>query len=102
MIEHIQKGKNYWYSNSTMLVEYPKEIEVEHIRGNVIRFKQYIGQEQFADIRVVREDLFETKLEAEQAFVLTFLDGSMHFIEENEKTQEIVDRITEGYPHIFL
>ena len=102
MIENIIPGRKYWYSNSTILVEYPKEVEVEHIRGNVIRFKEYVGQEQFADIRVVQEDLFETELEAEQAFTLTFLNEELHFITNNDRTKNLINRIIEDYPHILL
>ena len=100
--EELEIGKTYWYSDVYLLREYPKEVTVTDIRGNVVRFDAYVSNEKFAEIRPIISSLCNTEDEAIEQFAVTLNDGQMHFIENDKKLHDYIHDALENKPHLFL
>lgn len=97
MINKIEL-KTYWFFNTGVPTHLPKQITVLKIDGNVALFNDYIVNEKFADIRVVKDSLFNNLNEAMIKFAELVADpNEMNFIE-----QDIIEQVKLDYPEAFL
>lgn len=103
MVENINVGQTYWFVHTGILTEYPKKVTVTDISGRVVMFDEYVGNEKFAEMNVVKEGLFDVENEAYDYFMGMMFNGETQFIERNTpKFKALYDLYVEKAPHILI
>ena len=102
MVEKPEVGKTYWYCHTEILTEYPKQVKVVRIAGDVIVTDQYIGNEKFGQLSLVKEGLFESLEDANEFFIKLSLNGKIHFIEKDKRYCELYHHFVDKKPHILI
>jgi len=97
MIAEIKVNEEYYFFNIHLPTGYPHKVIPTSIAGNVVVFDTYIVNEKFADIRVIKESLFNTYICAERALAGVVSQNGMHFVEPS-----LVQELQEKYPEMGL
>lgn len=98
MILDINTGETYWMYHSSWPTDLPKKITIIAVDRNVVIFKEFLGEENSADLRAIRSSLFTNYHTAIYSLIQYIRNyPQYHFIEEfqikNLKTQ---------YPEMWL
>lgn len=97
MIEKIEL-KEYWFFNTLLPSQLPKKVKVIKIDRNVAFFNDWIANEKFADVRVVKNSLFNDYNKAMGKFVEIVSDpDEMNFVDPDVIEQAQID-----YPEALL
>lgn len=97
MIDKIKK-KKYWYHSKNIIIELPKEVTVKNITKHIVVFDVNVLKENYADVEVIKHDLFKTEKDCLISFIKEYKNPDcMIFIQDSE-----LNPIREKYPEYFL
>lgn len=99
----IEVGKTYWYCHTSILTEYPKQVTVENITGDIIFCDDYIGQYKYGQLSEVCKGLFLTEEEVNEWFITLSRDGNIHLIDtKDDKYMKIYNYFVKKKPSVLI